>query len=266
MMYDLFIVCKEPYWNSLFGCIGTAVVSTKQEGLKVALMLTQEAVIALAEKKFALAPLLHPYADRLLAVSKQFEFPEDPEEMIKMAVQQGVRVFTCEVWAGLPSIVSHILSNFYNQTRPEYYRQLDKARKARDLTHFIKYAVQGFRDGLRENLSLIQMNQFSIFWQYYIHKAFADLKYTKKTAFKRKRGVMLQLPVGKEYAVDEIIMLTPEIAKEYATVNRATVLRDLKELQELGLLGKKGKKYFANAAILKSMMPNKRLMNNNNHN
>lgn len=100
-MYDLFIVCKEPCWNSLFGCIGTAVVSTKQEGLKVALMLTQEAVIALSEKKFTLAPLLRPYANKLSAVSKQFEFPEDPEEMIKMAVQQGVRVFTCEVWAGL---------------------------------------------------------------------------------------------------------------------------------------------------------------------
>ncbi len=48
---------------------------------------------------------------------------------------------------GLPNIVSHILSNFYNQTRPEYYRQLDQARKKRNLTGFIKYAVQGFSDG-----------------------------------------------------------------------------------------------------------------------
>jgi hypothetical protein len=100
-MYDLFIVCRDPYLNSLFGCIGTAVVSTRQEGAKVALMLTQEALIALAEKKFTLAPLLEKYADKLSAVSKQFDFPEDPAEMIKMAVNDGVRVFTCEVWAGL---------------------------------------------------------------------------------------------------------------------------------------------------------------------
>jgi len=58
--------------------------------------------------------------------------------------------------AGLPGIVSHILSNFYNKTRSEYYRQFDKARKKRDLTWFIEYAVQGFRDGLNENLRIIQ--------------------------------------------------------------------------------------------------------------
>ena len=100
-MFDLFIVCKEPYLNSLFGCVGTAVVSTKQEGLKVALMLTQEAVIALAEKKFTLASLLAPCAEQLSAVHKQFDFPEDPAEMIKMAKAEGVKVFTCELWAGM---------------------------------------------------------------------------------------------------------------------------------------------------------------------
>jgi predicted peroxiredoxin len=100
-MFDLFIVCKEPYLNSLFGCVGTAVVSTKQEGSKVALMLTQEAVVALAEKKFKLASLLIPYEEQLSAVHKQFDFPEDPAEMIKMAKAEGVKVFTCEIWAGL---------------------------------------------------------------------------------------------------------------------------------------------------------------------
>ena len=102
-MYDLLIVCKEPYSNSLFGCIGTAVVSTKQENSKVALMLTQEAVIALSEKKFVLAPLLKNYADNLSAIYEQFEFPEDPAEMITMAVNAGVKVFTCEIWASLTS-------------------------------------------------------------------------------------------------------------------------------------------------------------------
>ena len=63
--------------------------------------------------------------------------------------------------AGLPSIVSHILSNFYNETRPEYYRQLDTARKKCDLTGFIKYAVRGFRDGLKEHfLALPHLRNF----------------------------------------------------------------------------------------------------------
>ena len=160
--------------------------------------------------------------------------------------------------AGLPSIVSHILSNFYNQTRPEYYRQLDQARKNRSLTGFIKYAVQGFRDGLKENLSVIQESQFSIFWHYHIYEAFADIKYTKKDAFKRKRELILKMPINQEFDVDQIVELTPGIAKKYANVNRVTVLRDLKELQELNLLVKVGRKYKANTMILRALMPGKK--------
>lgn len=159
---------------------------------------------------------------------------------------------------GLPSIVSHILSNFYNQTRPEYYRQIDLARKNRNLSGFIKYAVQGFRDGLKENLSLIQESQFVIFWHNYIYESFSDVKYTKRDAFKRKRELMLDIPINKEFDVDQLIELTPGVAKRYATVNRATVLRDLKELQELNLLVKIGRKYTPNTKILKAMMPSKK--------
>ena len=160
--------------------------------------------------------------------------------------------------AGLPNIVSHTLSNFYHQTWPEYYRQLDQARKNKNLTGFIKYAVLGFRDGLKENLSVIQESQFSIFWYYFIYEAFADVKYTKKTAFKRKRNLILQMPINQEFDVDEILELTPNIAKKYATVNRATVLRDLKELQDLRLLIKTGRKFKANTGILKTLMPSKK--------
>lgn len=159
---------------------------------------------------------------------------------------------------GLPSIVSHILSNFYNQTRPEYYRQLDMARKNRNLSAFIKYAVQGFRDGLNENLNLIQQSQFIIFWHNYIYEAFSDIKYTKRDAFKRKRELILCMPINKELDVDQLIELNPSIAKRYATVNRATILRDIKELQDLNLLVKIGRKYTPNTRILKAMMPSKK--------
>ena len=160
--------------------------------------------------------------------------------------------------AGLPSIVSHILSNFYNLTRPEYYRQLDRARKKKDLTEFIQYALQGFRDGLKENLNIIQESQFSVFWQHYIYETFADLKYTKKGAFKRKRALMLQIPIGGMFTVDELLEISSDVAKKYATFGRPTILRDLKELQELNLLRKVGRNYSANTKILKAMMPDKK--------
>ena len=160
--------------------------------------------------------------------------------------------------AGLPSIVSHILSNHYNLTRSEYYRQLDKARKNRNLTEFIQYALQGFRDGLKENLNIIQKGQFSIFWRHHIYETFADLKYTKKSSFKRKRALMLQMPINKKYAVDELLEISADVARRYATLQRATVLRDLRELQALNLLLKVGRKYIANTIILSAMMPDKK--------
>ncbi|NVM23291.1 MAG: Fic family protein [Desulfobacterales bacterium] len=160
--------------------------------------------------------------------------------------------------AGLPNIVSHILSNFYNLTRPEYYRQLDSARKESDLTGFIEYAVQGFRDGLRENLRVIQESQFNIFWHNYIYESFANVKYTKREAFKRKRELMLQMPTDRAFSVNEITLLTPHIAKKYAKIKKPTVLRDLKELRGLNLLIKEGRKYRANVGSLKAMMPRKK--------
>ncbi len=160
--------------------------------------------------------------------------------------------------AGLPSIVSHILSNHYNDTRSEYYRQLDSARRHKDLTRFIQYALQGFRDGLKENLDIIQHGQFSIFWEHYIYKTFADLKYVKRKPFKRKRALMLQVPIEGVYSIDELREISTDIAKRYASFNRATVLNDLRELQELNLLIKVGRKYTANTMILRAMMPGKK--------
>ena len=161
--------------------------------------------------------------------------------------------------AGLPSIVSHILSNFYNETRPEYYRQLNNASKEHNLTSFIKYAVKGFRDGLKENLEVIQNNQFEIFWHNHIYESFAHLKYTKREAFKRKRELMLQFPIGRDVSIDEIQLLTPSIAQKYATVKKPTILRDLKELQKLNLLLKTGRKYTANTRSLRALMPSRKI-------
>ncbi len=157
--------------------------------------------------------------------------------------------------AGLPNIVSHILSNFYNETRTEYYRQFDNARNKRDLTEFIEYAVRGFRDGLGNSLKVIQDGQFIIFWHNYVYEIFADLKFTKKEAFKRKRELILAMPIDKALTIDDMILVTPSIAQKYATVKRPTLLRDIRELQQIQLLAKEGWKYRANIQILKSMAP-----------
>ncbi len=160
--------------------------------------------------------------------------------------------------AGLPSIASHILSNFYNQTRQEYYRQFDNARNKQNLTEFIAYVVRGFRDGLKETLKVIQRGQFVIFWHNFIYETFSEMRYTKIAAFKRKRELMLEVPIDKEMDAGEVVLLSPKVAQKYAMLKRSTVLRDLKELQEVKLLVKTGRKYRANVQILKAMMPGKK--------
>ena len=55
---------------------------------------------------------------------------------------------------GVPSPCPHLLSNHYNLTRAEYYRQLDRSSRANsgrgDPLGFLLYSLQGFVDGLRE--------------------------------------------------------------------------------------------------------------------
>jgi Fic family protein len=163
--------------------------------------------------------------------------------------------------AGLPNIVSHVLSNFYNKTRSEYYRQLREAKEESDLSCFIEYAVRGFRDGLVENLNIIQEGQLHTFWHNYIYEIFDDIKYTKKGAFKRKRELILQMPTDKYFSIDELAAMTPDIARKYATVKKITIARDVKELCELHLLKKDGRKYQANIEILRTMLPLRKQQN-----
>jgi len=67
------------------------------------------------------------------------------------------------------------------------------------------------------------------------------------------------MPINTDYTRDEVVLLTPDIAKKYAAVNSITVTRDLKELQDMGLLVRNRKKYRANSDVLRNMMAVKKL-------
>src|SRR6185437_1256822 len=59
--------------------------------------------------------------------------------------------------SGVPYPACHLLSNHYNKTRIRYYAELDRSSKAEEgVLSFIEYAVQGFVDGLREQVSYIR--------------------------------------------------------------------------------------------------------------
>ena len=157
-----------------------------------------------------------------------------------------------------PNIASHILSNHYNLTRSEYYRQLDKARESNNLTEFIEYALLGFRDGLQQTVDIIQESQFEICWQKYIYDKFSDVKTVKKDVFKRRRTLALELNMNKSFTINQIPEASIRLAKLYSNVSERTISRDLDELKQLEILIKDKNTYIPNISILNKMIAQSR--------
>ena len=152
---------------------------------------------------------------------------------------------------GNPDIASHILSNFYNQTRPEYYSQLDKATRTSDLSAFFDYALLGFRDGLALTLEVIQKSQFENTWQKLIYDTFDEIRSSvSDEVYKRQRTLALEIPGDKAISLSEVSMLTVNLARTYAKVSEKTLQRDLEKLVNLELVVKTGDKYKANSEVL----------------
>jgi Fic family protein len=159
--------------------------------------------------------------------------------------------------AGLPDIASHILSNHYNYTRSDYYRELDLCVKTRDLSGFIEYAVLGFRDGLNEVLDIVQKNTLEMSWQNYIYDIMDSKQATGKSrsVVKRRRSLALSFPVDRWTSLDDLTNEKGSLAKMYFGKSDATQARDVTELERLNLVIRQGKKYKGNIEIMKGYMP-----------
>ena len=156
--------------------------------------------------------------------------------------------------AGVPSPAAHLLSNHYNQTRAEYYRQLDYASKSGgDILPFLTYAVSGFVDGLREQLEKIWTQQWDVVWENYVHDLFRAKNSPTDT---RQRHLALDLGAKDDWAeVGKISELTPRLAKAYAAKTTKTVQRDLNALVEMGLITRDGRKVRARREVILAFLP-----------
>jgi len=138
--------------------------------------------------------------------------------------------------AGVPLPAAHLLSDHYNRTRAEYYRQLDQASKSGgEVLPFVRYAVQGFVDGLREQLQTVREQQWQVAWENYVHDVFRHGKSSETQ--KRRRDLVLDLSTRTEFVeVSQIDQLTPRLARAYAGSKERTLQRDLNAIEELGLI------------------------------
>lgn len=156
--------------------------------------------------------------------------------------------------AGVPSPAAHLLSNHYNQTRSEYYRQLQAASDSGgDVLPFVSYAVQGLVDGLREQLDEIRRQQWDVAWRNFVDEAFRDEK-TATSA--RQRNLALDLSAAADWvAVSDIPTLTPRLAKSYAGKGSKTVTRDLNSLVSRGLIDRVRARVRARREIILAFLP-----------
>jgi Fic family protein len=183
---------------------------------------------------------IHPFADGNGRTARLVEF--------KILLQ-----------AGLPDIAAHLLSNHYNLTRDEYYRQLQYASESGgDITAFIKYALVGLRDQLDEQMSVIQREQLIVQWRDFV---FRRLDENKSPTARRKQHLLIDLSQIPEWTqIGDLLELTPRLALDYADKTGKTVQRDINELIREGLIVRNKdnmREVRANLEIMFAFLPRK---------
>lgn len=134
--------------------------------------------------------------------------------------------------SGVPSPAAQLLSNHYNKTRARYYRHLDIART--DLIEFLSYAIQGFRDELRDQIAMVRDQQLEIAWINHVHKMFHGLK-----GFPHDRRKRLALDLSNSEGpvpFNKLTTVSARVAVDYKDRTYRTLLRDVKELQKMNLI------------------------------
>lgn len=156
--------------------------------------------------------------------------------------------------AGVPTPATHLLSNHYNQTRTEYYRRLRDASKGDgNALPFIGYALQGFVDGLHEQLATIRSQQFADRWEQYVYEQFGR---TTTPARMRQRQLVLEMSkTDRPLAKGELRTLSPALGEMYYGKTGKTLTRDINALREMELIRRRRGGYEPNKGIIEAFRP-----------
>jgi len=164
--------------------------------------------------------------------------------------------FMILVDAGLPPPSAHLLSNHYNQTRGEYYRQLDQATWSGDLMPFLLYAVRGFVDQMRQQLAVIHEQNRSLIWKRHVEDKSPGPPSEAQT---RRRELALALAEAGTTSVARLKELTPRLAGMYGAKTLKTLSRDLHALEAQALVVRvEGEAYRARVEALQLLLRQRR--------
>lgn len=170
--------------------------------------------------------------------------------------------------AGFAMPTTQLLSNHYNRTRTEYYRQLASASRSASPLDFLGYAVQGFVDELRAQLNRIWSMQYLDRWEQYVYESFGEVR----SASERRRLRLVKdlskmsiqshedraLPDLVPLQRGELRRLTPKLAELYADKTDRTLSRDIEELLRRGLIDRSEDGYTPASDQVLAFMPKSR--------
>ncbi len=155
--------------------------------------------------------------------------------------------------AMVPLPAAHLLSNHYNLTRSQYYRELAEASRSKKTTRFLRYATQGLVDGLRDQINSVRQQQFEVTWINYVHETMS--RFPATPARDRQRSLVLAMPSGETIRKSDLPGLTPKLAALYAKTGPRTLSRDLNRLQDVGLIVKQPRGWRSNDAAMRAFLP-----------
>ncbi len=156
---------------------------------------------------------------------------------------------------GVPVVAAHLLSNHYNLTRADYYRQLDAAHQnGGDPLPFVEYALRGFIDGLRDQITHVRDQQMAVHWIDFVHEVFRHKN--ESVANIRRRKLVIDLTSCEEpVPTPKIRQISPRMAEAYADKTDKTVKRDLNFLVNVGLVVKDENGYRAMTEQMAAFLP-----------
>ncbi len=168
--------------------------------------------------------------------------------------------------SGFAMPTTQLLSNHYNATRSEYYRQLGAASATSSPLGFVHYAVEGFVDELHAQLDRIWSMQYADRWEQLVHQTFGEIrsdpdrrrlrlvKDLSRASIVPADGV--GLPDLKPIPRSELRHLSPQLAELYAAKTDRTLTRDLDELVSRDLIRRQDGGYVpASHRVLAFMAP-----------
>ena len=153
----------------------------------------------------------------------------------------------------IPLPATHLLSNHYNLTRDQYYRELAKASRTGETAGFLAYAMQGLVDGIRDQIELVLQQHFNVTWINFVHETMRQ--FPSSPARDRQRSLVLAMSSGIDTPKKELPGLSPKLAALYAKTGPRTLSRDLNRLRRVELVARGPKGWRSNDKIVRAFLP-----------